>query len=118
MAKLHRRHHDHIDGILEARDLLRHSLVDGSLQVLKIRGKPIDQVLEFVENDEPDALEIHKNANDWEAGVIMARLEAMLEQESPPSVAVITPFREQQQKIAHSSSSLFLPPPSIVFHYY
>lgn len=77
---------------------------DGSLQVLKIRGKPIDQVLEFVENDDPDAIEIHRNANHWEAEKILERLEQLLCEEKPPSVAIITPFREQQGLISRMVS--------------
>lgn len=69
----------------------------GALQVLKLRGKPIEDVLEFVFSEEPDRFEEVRNANAWEAGVILERLEQLLEQEEPPTVAVITPFREQQR---------------------
>lgn len=71
-----------------------------TLQVLKLRGKPIEDVLEFVISDEPDRFEDIRNANKWEASVIIERLEAMLELEEPPSVAVITPFREQQRYVS------------------
>jgi very-short-patch-repair endonuclease len=77
---------------------------ENSLQVLKIRGKHISEVIEFVENDEPDALEIIAKANTWEADVIIARLEELLELEEPPSAAVITPHREQQIHIARQIS--------------
>ncbi len=71
----------------------------GALQVLKLRGKPIDDVLEFVVSENPDRFEDVRNANTWEAEVILERLEYLLETESPPTVAVITPFREQQRLV-------------------
>lgn len=72
----------------------------GALQVLKLRGKPIEDVLEFVISDDPDRFEDIRNANKWEASIIVKRLEAMLQLEEPPSVAVITPFREQQRYVS------------------
>jgi very-short-patch-repair endonuclease len=71
-----------------------------SLQALKIRGKPIEEVLEFVYSDDPDQVEVQRNANEWEASVIIERLESLIKMEDPPSVAVITPFREQQSLVA------------------
>jgi hypothetical protein len=73
---------------------------ENSLQALKIRGKPLDEVLEFIESEDPDRVEIYSNANEWEAGVIIERLESLIQREKPPSVAVITPFREQQQLVS------------------
>ena len=65
------------------------------LQALKIRGKPISDVLEFVETDDPEAFELTQNSNSQEADIIFERLREMVETEDPPSVAIITPFREQ-----------------------
>ncbi|MFV8817124.1 AAA domain-containing protein [Haliea sp. E17] len=70
-----------------------------ALQVLKLRGKPIEDVLEFVISDQPECFEEIRNANKWEADVIIERLEALINLDDPPSVAVITPFREQQRYI-------------------
>ena len=65
------------------------------LQALKIRGKPIDEVLEFVPVPDFERLETKKNVSEQEADLILERLEKMLELEEPPSVAIITPFRDQ-----------------------
>ena len=77
----------------------------GALQVLKLRGKPIEDVLEFVIAEEPDRFEEIRNANAWEAGIILDRLEALLEMEEPPTVSVITPFREQQRYVSEQVAS-------------
>ena len=42
------------------------------LQVLKIRGKPIEEVLEFIEAEDLDRLETTKNASEQEAEIIIA----------------------------------------------
>ena len=77
------------------------------LQALKIRGKPIDDVLEFVMVENPDAFETLKNTSKQEADLIFKRLEALLELDEPPSVAIVTPFRDQvtyiQQRLADDS---------------
>ena len=65
------------------------------LQALKIRGKPISDVIEFVETEEPEAFELTENSNSQEADIIFERLRKMVESEEPPSVAIITPFRQQ-----------------------
>jgi len=73
---------------------------DHNLQALKIRGKPLDQVLEFLPTPDPDAAEVTRNANRQEADLIIKQLEELCENEDPPSVAVITPFKEQQRLIS------------------
>ena len=65
------------------------------LQALKIRGKPIDDVLEFIQVPDLARLETKKNVSEQEADLIFERLETLLELEEPPSVAIITPFRDQ-----------------------
>ena len=65
------------------------------LQALKIRGKPISDVIEFVEVEDFDAFELTQNSNSQEADLIFERLISLLETADPPSVAIITPFREQ-----------------------
>ena len=65
------------------------------LQALKIRGKPIDDVLEFVQVPDPECYEKQKNVSEQEANLIFERIEALLDLDEPPSVAIITPFRDQ-----------------------
>lgn len=65
------------------------------LQALKIRGKPIDEVLEFVQVSDLDRVETIRNVSEQEASLIIDRLNQLASQENPPSVAIITPFRDQ-----------------------
>ena len=68
-----------------------------NLQMLKIRGVPINDVLEFVELPDADRFELTRNVNAAEADYIFSRLEELLKDLRPHTVAIITPFREQQQ---------------------
>ena len=87
----------HFRGYPEIISFSSKNFYGNALQVLKLRGKPIEDVLEFVISDQPDRNEELRNASKWEADVIIERLEHLLELDDPPSVAVITPFREQQR---------------------
>jgi hypothetical protein len=71
----------------------------GSLQVMKIRGKPIEDVIEFAPI-EHDGLSDKRNVNAPEAEHIIERVSELLDSESPPSVGVITPHTEQQAFLA------------------
>ncbi len=70
----------------------------GSLQTVKIRGKIIDEVIQFLPVCN-ELLEIKRNINHPEAEAIVAELEKLLELEDPPDVCVITPHNEQQRYI-------------------
>jgi hypothetical protein len=70
-----------------------------SLQVMKIRGKPIEEVIEFDSVDH-DGLLDRRNINVLEAQRIVERTSQLLELDSLPSVGVITPHTEQQAFIA------------------
>ena len=66
----------------------------GQLQALKLRTRPLDEVIRF----EPVTVgerRVSRATNEAEADVIVGHLLEMLEEDSPPSVGVITPFREQ-----------------------
>ena len=73
---------------------------DGHLQALKIRGKPISEVFEFIEVEDLDRIEVIKNANKQEAELIISKLLELIKEDSPPSVAIITPFSQQQKVIS------------------
>ena len=82
-----------------------------SLQVMKIRGKPIEDVIEF-DKIEHDGLIDKRNANALEAERIVERIIELVDLERPPTVGVITPHTEQQAFIAkvvndHSRSDEF-----------
>ena len=70
------------------------------LQAMKIRGKPIDEVLEFVKLEHDGNFDIHKNTNEQEANKILELVLEQLDSEDFRSVAVITPFTEQQTLIS------------------
>ena len=70
------------------------------LQAMKIRGKPIDEILEFVELEHDGNFDVFKNTNEQEAKTILELVLQQLEIEDFRSVAVITPFTEQQTLIS------------------
>ncbi|MEI9966042.1 MAG: AAA domain-containing protein [Caulobacteraceae bacterium] len=65
------------------------------LQAIKIRGVPLDDVIRFDLVEVGDA-KVTNRTNDAEAQFILDRILDLLEEEEPPTVGVITPFREQQ----------------------
>jgi superfamily I DNA and/or RNA helicase len=66
-----------------------------NLQVMKIRGKPIEDVIEF-DGIEHDGLVDQRNVNVLEGRRIIDRLAELIDLDEPPSVGVITPHTEQQ----------------------
>ena len=72
----------------------------GALQAMKIRGKPIDEILEFVELEHDGKADLYKNTNEQEAHHILDMILEQLENGDLRSVAVITPFTEQQTLIS------------------
>jgi hypothetical protein len=65
------------------------------LQAVKFRGKPIEDVIKFTELEHDGRREKYKNTNSVEDAFILDQLNQFLEVEKPPTVGVITPFREQ-----------------------
>lgn len=65
------------------------------LQAVKLRGKPIEEVIKFTEVEHDGRPEKYRNTNSIEAEFILEQLDQFLEMEKPPTVGVITPFREQ-----------------------
>ena len=72
----------------------------GQLQAIKIRNVPLADCIEINELEvlEPNFV---RNTNPVEANYILQRCTELLEEESPPTVGIITPFREQQSFISH-----------------
>ena len=68
---------------------------DASLQAIKIRTKPIDEVISFIELEHDGSLETIKNINTLEVSYIISLLENEVIKDNPMSVGVITPFRNQ-----------------------
>jgi very-short-patch-repair endonuclease len=65
------------------------------LQAIKIRGVPLDEVIRFDQIDTSGTLTT-RSTNIAEANFILEQLLDLLEDDEPPTVGVITPFREQQ----------------------
>lgn len=65
------------------------------LQALKVRAVPLAEVIRF-STVSMDGRAAGRTANAAEADFILERLLELLERPNPPSVGVITPFREQQ----------------------
>lgn len=84
---------------------------DGQLQAIKIRGVPIEDVVRF----DLVSLEGHpvsRSTNAAEASFIVDRLVEFLDLDDPPTVGVITPFREQhtfltKQLFSHARANDF-----------
>ena len=67
---------------------------------MKIRGKPVEEVLQFVELEHDGLADIYKNTNEQEANHILEMVLEQLENKDHRSVAVITPFTDQQTLIS------------------
>lgn len=77
-----------------------------NLQVMKIRGKRIDEVLKFSFVDHDGKTEVGGNANSLEADFIIGELEKLREQGSNQSVGIITPHTNQQKLIVERINQL------------
>lgn len=71
----------------------------GQLQAIKIRSKPLDEVIRFSQVEIGES-KCTRGINEAEAYFILDRLLELLEEEDPPTVGVITPFREQQSYLS------------------
>lgn len=76
----------------------------GQLQAIKIRNIPLADCIEFNQVD-PGNAPFPRNTNPAEAQYILERCAELLQERTPPTVGVITPFREQQSYISHVLSN-------------
>ncbi|MGF6810655.1 hypothetical protein OKW30_005847 [Paraburkholderia sp. Clong3] len=85
----------HFRGYQELISFSSKTFYDGQLQAIKIRSRPIEEVIRFevLENVEPGLK--GRNTNRAEADFILAELHRMLEDGEKATVGIITPFREQ-----------------------
>lgn len=89
----------HFRGYQELISFSSEMFYDNQLQAIKIRGKPIEEVLRFTQVT-PVAEEF-KNTNKAEADYILGHLRELIAQEKPPTVGIITPHREQQKYLTN-----------------
>jgi len=79
----------------------------GSLQVMKVRGVPIQDVLKFSEVKHDGLEEVTKNTNIPEIEFIISELQKLREQDKKCTVGIITPHTNQQRLLYEKISDLF-----------
>jgi superfamily I DNA and/or RNA helicase len=77
-----------------------------SLEVMKIRGKPIDEVLVFSFIKHDGKAEVVPNSNTLEIDFIISELRKIRDSGVKPSVGIITPHTNQQKKLMEIISKL------------
>lgn len=90
----------HFRGYPELIDFSSKYFYGHDLQAVKIRGKPIDEVIVFDEIEHDGKAEIFGNTNTLEAKFILDELRNLLHIPEPPSVGIVTPFTDQQKLIS------------------
>jgi len=77
-----------------------------SLQVMKIRGKAIDEVIKFSFVKHDGKKELAQNTNSLEAEFIISELKKLKEIDSNQSVGIITPHTNQQKLLVELISKI------------
>lgn len=77
-----------------------------SLQVMKIRGKAIDDVIKFSFVKHDGKKELAKNTNSLEAEFIISELKKLKDIDSNQSVGIITPHTNQQKLLVELISKM------------
>ncbi|MEQ8235290.1 MAG: ATP-binding protein [Syntrophomonadaceae bacterium] len=91
----------HFRGYMEIIGFSNDTFYNNSLQVMKIRGIPVSQVIKFMRVDLPDKPDPFKNTNLAEAQLILEQLESLRNSGYKGSVGIITPFTNQQKLISN-----------------
>lgn len=91
----------HFRGYIEIIDYSNKTFYDKSLQVMKIRGKSIKDVIQFYYVKPDDLHEKFKNTNQAEVNFILAELERLKDEGFKGTVGIITPFTNQQKVITN-----------------
>jgi hypothetical protein len=91
----------HFRGYIELIDFSNVQFYQKSLQVMKIRGRPISEVVEFeIVPPDPEARQELPNTNIAEANAILKRLDELKSLGFDGSVGIITPFTNQQKLLS------------------
>jgi very-short-patch-repair endonuclease len=77
-----------------------------SLQVMKIRGKPVDDVIKFTHLEPEAEDEVYPNTNAKEVEFIIEQLRDLKEKDRQMSVGIITPHTNQQKLLVEKISLL------------
>ena len=75
-----------------------------NLQAIKIRAKPIDQVIRFDFIDHDGRIELVENSNQLEIEAIVAEVERIAKEEPKNSLGIITPHTNQQKLLVEAFS--------------
>ena len=96
----------HFRGYKELISYSNKHFYQNTLQVMKIRGKPIDDVLKFTFIKHDGQNELTPNTNRLEIDFIITELQNLKEKNSSASVGIITPHTNQQKLAAEMINSL------------
>lgn len=96
----------HFRGYKEIISYSNHYFYQDSLQVMKIRGKPIDKVITFNIIKHDGKGELIPNTNLKEIEFIISELQKLKENASVSSVGIITPHTNQQKLLMEKISML------------
>lgn len=87
----------HFRGYQELISFSSEHFYEGQLQAIKVRGKPIEDVIRFTVLTPAETTEVHRSVNTAEGNYILERLRELVTEGALVTVGIITPFREQQQ---------------------
>ena len=91
----------HFRGYIELIGFSNETFYQNSLQVMKIRGKSINEVIQFHYVEPDNRQEKYKNTNEQEADFILGELQRLRNSGFGGTVGVITPFTNQQKLISN-----------------
>jgi len=90
----------HFRGPQELISFCSEEFYGGGLQAIKVRTLPMEDTIRFNTIAPKEGVELLRNVNQAEAAFIIEKLEAILDDDEPPTVGIITPFREQQSYLS------------------
>jgi len=90
----------HFRGYQELISFSSEQFYGGQLQAIKIRARPLTEVIRFKVLEHDGRPEKHRNSNSVEAEFILNELRRMVDEGDEVSVGIITPFREQQEALS------------------
>lgn len=98
----------HFRGYKELISYSNENFYRGKLQVMKVRGKQIDEVIRFtvLPSSSNDSARGNKNVNRHEAQFIVSELLKLRENRSHVSVGIITPHTDQQKLLVDTVGKL------------
>ena len=90
----------HFRGYQELISFSSEQFYGGQLQAIKVRARPLTEVIRFQVLEHDGRTKKHRNANSVETEFILLELKRMIDDGDEVSVGIITPFREQQEALS------------------